>query len=185
MPPMAPHRLLLLAGLGLLAAPFLGACASPLGGRDIEVAAGPIVGPGVGAFVSAAQLMLERERFLVHVEVGYAHSTLDPGIDRVGRPVDEGWDQVYGGFRVTTSPAARAHWVARGGAAWVRAQGDPEYFDDPGDYGGAYLGVGYVRRLTEHLSTGPALTLYGVLPEGSEDDGGVVPQLAWHLAWHL
>ncbi|MEW6074011.1 MAG: hypothetical protein AB1726_15625 [Planctomycetota bacterium] len=178
--PRRPPALLALA-LALLA----GACASPLGGRDLHLGAAAVWGPRLGGEIRAAQLALERPRFDVLVEASVAHESLDPAVSPQGERVDEGWDQVQAGLAIVTDPRGDASWVGRAGVVWLRAQGDPVVLDAPLDYGGGYLGIGRLHRLNEHLSTGPELTLLGVLPEGSGDAGGVVPQLAWRLVWRL
>jgi len=168
-----------------LAALSAAGCASPLGGEEIELAAGPVVGPGVGILASGSQRMLEGRRIDLHVEAGLAHQGLDDDVDHRGRRVTKGWDQVFLGLKAVRGTDEGHRWVARAGAVWLRAQGDPVFLDEPTDYGGVFFGVGYEHRLSEHLSTGPDFALIGAFPEAAGGGAGVVPQLAWRLVWHL
>ena len=141
-------------------APFLAAlalgsaCASPLGGRDFELAAGASALPGPGVVVGASQRMAVVDEKEIDVEIDWTHQWLDTGVENQRRRGDDS-DQVRLGFRVRWPEAEPDRWTARVGVAWLRAQGDPEFLDLPGDYGGAYLGLGYDFELSEHLLTGP------------------------------
>jgi len=161
-------------------AALLGACASPLGGEDIDLGVGASALPGLGVTVSASQRMTSTENARIDVEFGWTHQELDDHPDGT----DEDWEQVQLGLLWEKDPLEAQHWIARAGVVWLRAQGDPVYLDDPGDYGGVYLGVGYRWETSPHLSTGPDFSLLLVDGEGRQC-GGVVPQLAWRLVWHL
>lgn len=156
------------------------ACASPLGGEDLDLGVGASGLPGYGFVVSAAQRMTSTENFRVDLEIDWTHQELDDDPDGT----DEDWEQVRLGFLFERNPAATRHWTARTGFVWLRAQGDPVYLDDPGDYAGMYLGLGHVWDVSPHLSHGPDFSLLLVDGEGSQS-GGLVPQIAWRLVWHF
>jgi hypothetical protein len=172
----------LLPGIGLLALIAMVSCAAPHGGENFQLAAGPVAGPGIGVGASIGQTVHEGERRRILVEAGLMHQRLDDDLDNTGRPLREGWDQATLGVRIESTATEGGRWSLRGGAVWVRAQGDPVFLDEPADYGGVYLGAGLEWRFSRHLSMGPELTLFGLLPEGSGRTGGIVPQLAWRVA---
>lgn len=153
---------------------------APLGGEDVEVGVGASALPGYGATVSFSQRMLQVEHARLDLEVEVAFQRLGEDPDAT----DGDWQQVRMGFLGRTDPAGARHWTARAGMALLRAQGDPVYLDAPGDYGGGYVGVGYLVDVGAHVSTGPDLSLFVVDGEGS-NRGGLVPQVAWRLVWRL
>jgi len=156
------------------------ACASPLGGEDIDVGVGASGLPGYGVTASIAQRMANTANGRVDFELQWTHQELEDDPDGP----DEDWEQVQLGWRYKYAPEADRHWVASVGAVWLRAQSDPKFLDAPGDYGGAYLGLGYRWDMGPHLSLGPDVTLLFVEGEGSLG-GGVIPQFALRLVWHL
>jgi len=181
---MPPPLRRVFSGALALALGLLAGCAAPLGGEDFTLAVGPAASPGLGLHLSGAQRMYEGERFDLSAEVGFVQQALRSMYDDRGRCRDSGWSQALFGFQAATHPRDGARWIGRAGVTWLRAMGDPVFLDEPGDYGGFFVGLGYERRIGEHLSTGPDLTLLGLLPEGS-GSGGVMPQLAWRIIWHL
>ena len=165
----------------MLLLPLLtGACASSLGGEDIDLGVGASVLPGYGVNVAASQRMASTENTRIDLEFDWTHQELDD--DPEG--TDEDWEQVRLGIRWKKDPLEKQHWIARAGVVWLRSQGDPVYLADPGDYGGVYLGLGYQWETSPHLSTGPGFSLLLVEGEGSHG-AGVVPQFVWQLVWHL
>jgi hypothetical protein len=79
---------------------------------------------------------------------------------------DGGFYQVQMGVKQVGSPGHDAHLFFRYGLTWFRANGDPEFIDDPGDYFGAYGGVGYEWRIGERWWIGPEATVNFVDGEG-------------------
>lgn len=152
--------------------------------ENFEITVGLVAGPSLGVGGTISQVMYEGKRRW-RLEGGLATAGLDEDLDNTGRAVDEGWDQATLGVRVEAIDEGTSHWSLRGGVAWVRAQGDPVFLDEPADYGGVYVGGAWQWELSEHVSTGPELTVFGLLPEGSGRTGGLVPQLAWRLIVHF
>ena len=159
---------------------LLGACASPLGGEDIDLTVGASALPGYGVTTGIAQRMTTTENARIDLEFDWTRQKVDDDPDGT----DDSWQQIQLGLLWKKDPLETRHWIARAGVAWLRAQGDPVYLDEPGDYGGVYLGLGYLWETSPHLSTGPDFTLLFVEGEGSQG-GGLIPQIAWRLVWHL
>ncbi|HED64539.1 MAG TPA: hypothetical protein ENJ09_03185 [Planctomycetes bacterium] len=171
-----------LAGtVGILA--LAAGCASPLGGRDLELGAGLSAIPGAGASVSFSQRMHSGPSGRIDAIVDLTHQRVDRAVGAHGR-VGNGFDQVRAGLRWRSTPDEPETWALRGGIAWLRAEGDPLLLSEPGDYGGGFLGIGYEWSLSPHLVCGPELTLQYFISEGN-GDAGLVPELAWHVLWKL
>lgn len=171
--------LALTLGFGL-AFGLCGACAAPLGGEDVDVAVGASGLPGYGVTASLSQRMTNTANGRVDFAFAWTHQELgDDSSDS-----DEDWEQVQLGWLYKHASEAKRHWLASAGAVWLRAQSDPKFLDEPGDYAGVYLGLGYQWDTSPHLSLGPDFTLLFVEGEGSLS-GGVIPQLALRLVWHL
>ena len=94
------------------------------------------------------------------------------------------WSQIQSGLKLSFQPKERRHWTLRTGVVWLRAAGEPNLLDEPGDYGGFYVGGGFEAEITEHLTVGPAVVLMPVFMEGSQDLE-LVPQLTWRFIWRL
>ncbi|MHC4549574.1 MAG: hypothetical protein ACYTEZ_12445 [Planctomycetota bacterium] len=88
--------------------------------------------------------------------------------------------QIQAGVKQVTSPGHRQRWVFRYGATWFRATGDPNILELPGDYFGAFGGVGYEWYLSPRLLVGPEVVVNVVNGEGSTD-WELLPQLALNL----
>lgn len=164
-----------------VAALFLAsACQSPLGGEDIDLALAASGLPGIGASAGLAQRVGSVRGLRLDAEVSWTHQELsDEG------PRGDDWDQVFGGLRLGDPSEAELRRSVRAGITWLRADGDPEFLDDPGDYGGVYLGGGLAWRIARSLSSGPELTFSAVDSEGSKSGSGLTAELAWRLVWHL
>jgi hypothetical protein len=98
---------------------------------------------------------------------------------------DDDWDEVRAGLKLRPAGEETAPWFGRAGAVWLRAEGEPEFLDGPGDYGGLYLGAGLQFALAPAWRTGPEVTVLGVDAEGSRGGSGVVAELAWRFTWQL
>ena len=93
---------------------------------------------------------------------------------------DGGFYQVQMGVKQVGSPGHDNHLFFRYGLTWFRANGDPELIDDPGDYFGAYGGVGYEWRLGERWWIGPEVTLN--IAEGEAALGTeLLPQVGFNV----
>jgi hypothetical protein len=93
---------------------------------------------------------------------------------------DGGFYQVQMGVKQVGSPGHDRHLFFRYGVTWFRANGDPEMIDDPGDYFGAYGGVGYEWRLGERWWIGPEATLNVTDGEGGLGSE-ILPQVGFNV----
>ena len=157
-----------------------GACRSPLGGEDIDLSIAASGLPAFGASAGLAQRIGSVHGLRLDAELAWTHQELpDEG------PRGDDWDQVFGGVRLGDPANAELRRSLRAGITWLRAEGDPQFLDDPGDYGGVYLGGGLTWRIARSLSSGPELTLSALDSEGSKSGSGFTAELAWRLVWHL
>ena len=161
---------------------FLGcACASPLGGEDLELSLGASALPGAGALAGLSQRLWEGEHRRLDFEMQYVHQELADE----GPSGDNDWDELRGGLRLRSPSQASTVWFASTGAVWLRARGEPEVLDAPDDYGGVYLDLGLAFALTPSLATGPDLSFLAVDAEGDRSGGGTLTELAWRIVWKL
>ena len=95
---------------------------------------------------------------------------------------DGGFYQVQMGVKQVASPGHDRHLFFRYGLTWFRANGDPPMIDDPGDYFGAYGGVGYEWRLGKRWWFGPE-----VLINVADGEGAIgsefLPQVGLNLSF--
>ena len=172
----APSRAaLLVLALALL---FVGGCAAPTPGDDFELSTGLSVAPGAGAVVGFAQRIHATPRERYDLVLDWSRQSVDAAVSPIG---DEGdtLDFIRLGVRYR-----RAGWSARFGAAWVRAQGDPERLPGGRDYGGAHFGLGREFALGERFLTGPEVLVHYVDSEGT-GTSGVLTEFVWRLTWRL
>ena len=158
-------------------------CASPLGGENLEIGAGVSGLPRVGGLISVSQRMHTAPWGRLDFELDLVHQELKTDESETGHR-DDDFDQVRLGLRWRLEPVEPRTLVLRLGVAWMRIQGDFKYLDEPADYGGGYLGVGYEFPLGDHAVTGPDFSLLLMDAEGT-GDSGFVPQLAWRILWKL
>jgi len=133
--------------------------------RESEVygAVGVVGLPSVGAHVTGGQYFSKRSPkydFAFELRAG-----AQGGDDSATQ--DGGFYQVQAGVKQVTSPGHDRRLVFRYGITWFRANGDPSVLSEPGDYLGAYGGVGYEWRLGSRFWLGPEVTLNLVDGEGS------------------
>jgi len=93
---------------------------------------------------------------------------------------DGGFYQVQMGVKQVCSPGYDQHLFFRYGLQWFRANGDPSIIDDPGDYFGAYGGVGYEWRLGKRWWIGPEATITYADGEGAVGSE-FLPQIGLNL----
>lgn len=121
------------------------------------------VGGGVSVEEAAGAVFLAGQR------VSAKHPKFDLFIDghivRQWGDVDLG--QIEVGALGILSPGHESHLYFRAGATWLRLVGDSDFIDEPGDYLGAYMGVGYQWDLTSRISCGPEFDIYLLGGEGS------------------
>jgi hypothetical protein len=164
---------------------FAAACASPRPGEDFELSIGPSLLPNIGVAASAGQAFhRSRASSWIFETNGVFQFLDDSDVADAGNSGAEDWYQLGGGVKVLFTPDERRHASLRAGVVWLRALGDVNLIDDPGDYFGFYVGGGFETELGRHLSTGPDLILMTVFPEGGGNPE-LVPQLAWRLIWRF
>lgn len=172
---MNASRLALASALTALAG-----CSSPLGGQDLDLALAAHALPGVGGGVGLSQRMGTFAGQRLDFEIALMHQELSEA-----GPRGDDWDQIWGGLRLGALERDGLSGTFRAGVTWLRVEGDPEYLDDPGDYGGLYAGAGLEWPVSAALSTGPEATVSAVDSEGSKSGAGLTGEIAWRLVWHL
>jgi hypothetical protein len=155
------------------------ACRSPLGGRELDLVLSAQGLPGVGAGLALAQRVLERGPRHLDFELGLERQEL-----RRRGPRGDDWTRAWAGLRWAAGEA-REHLEGRAGVTWLRSEGAHGDLEQPGDFGGAYIGAGWVWELAPALAMGPELVLLFVDAEGDDAGAGWLGQLAWRWIWHL
>lgn len=144
--------------LALLLALLLASCRSRIQPeRESELYGGiGVVGlPSVGGQLTAGQYFSKSwERFDLAFELRAAVQGGDDSATQSG-----GFYQLQMGVKQALSPGHDRRPFLRYGITWFRANGDPALVDDPGDYFGAYGGLGYEWRLGKRWWIGPEATI--------------------------
>ena len=151
--------------------------------HEFEFATGISTLPGVGTFVGVSQRIWDGPRVRADFETELVYQALDDDVASNG-DVGDDLGQFRFGLRFRRPGNDGPRWIGRFGGTWMRFQGDPVYLDDPRDYGGVYLGVGYEFPLGKRWITGPHVTVHFVASEGV-GDSGAVPEAAWRFAFKL
>lgn len=102
-----------------------------------------------------------------------------------GNPAAGDWYQIRAGMKIISTPKFRRHLTGRFGAVWLRAEGEPNILQDPGDYWGIYGGIGFETDLTPQISVGPELQVMLVTRDDEFDVETPIPQLNWHLIYWM
>lgn len=153
------------------------ACASPLGGDQLALALSGRVGPEAGVGVSLAQRLLERGDRHLDFELGVERQRLsDAG------PRGDDWTRAWGGLRLGPS-LSDGHLDGSAGVTWIRSEGSSSSVPHPGDYGGAFLSVGWLWELSPAWLTGPELSAMVVDSEGTRAGTESLVQIAWRWVW--
>jgi hypothetical protein len=146
--------------------------------RESEVYGGiGIVGlPSVGGQLTGGQYFSKScEKYDFAFEL---RAAVEGGDDSATQ--DGGFYQVQMGVKQILSPGHAEHLFFRYGLTWFRANGDPEIIDEPGDYFGAYGGVGYEWRLGKRWWIGPEALVNVAEGEGGLG-GAFLPQIGVNL----
>ncbi|MCK6459809.1 MAG: porin family protein [Planctomycetes bacterium] len=143
---------------------------------DLYGGVGVVGVPSVGGQVTAGQWFAKSsDKYDFAFEL---RAVVEAGDDSATQ--DGGFYQVQMGVKQVLSPGHDNHLFFRYGLQWFRANGDPAMIDDPGDYFGAYGGVGYEWRLGERWWIGPEATL--TLADGEGNLGTeFLPQVGLNL----
>lgn len=176
----APHRPApALHGSAALLVALAGACRTSGGPSEVAFTLGAQGLPGAGASATLAQRMRDHGDRRIDLELGLERQELpDEG------PQGDDWSRIWLGL-ASAAREPRSHWQARAGVTWLRTEAEAGGLEDPGDYGGGYVGAGYAFQLSPSLSTGPGATLLYVDSEGDRSGSGSVVQLVWTWTWHL
>ena len=165
-----------------LAATVLGLCAGACRSvteNELALALSARGLPGAGVGVELAQGILDPGGRRLDFELGLERQELgDEG------PDGDDWTRIWAGL-AAASAASGARFRAHAGVTWLRSEGEPAVLDEPGDYGGLYLGAGGLFPLAPALATGPDLSLLYVDAEGDRGGSGAVLELAWRWVWQL
>ena len=146
--------------------------------REIALALSAQGLPGFGAGAELSQCMVEGDERRIDLELGVERQELgDEG------PAGDDWTRIWAGLR--GSAPSGLGFQADAGVTWLRSEGETNELSDPGDYGGLYLGAGWLFALTPALDMGPDLTFLYVDSEGDRSGSGAVFELAWRWVWHL
>jgi hypothetical protein len=129
--------------------------------------------------VELSQCLVEGDGRRLDLELGLERQELSDA----GPTGDDDWTRIWVGLRGSAPSGTGLQ--AHGGVTWLRSEGETSALDDPGDYGGAYLGVGWLLALTPALDTGPDLSFLYVDSEGDRSGSGGLFELAWRIVWRL
>ncbi|MDF1700475.1 MAG: hypothetical protein P1V36_04885 [Planctomycetota bacterium] len=144
---------------------------------EVYVGAAATLSPGLGGGLQFGQVFTRSSLATWSFELmaGGQDTTEDLWFDENGE-----YAQIRGGVKATFQPCSCGHWTGRLGGTWLRSTASNEFMSTPGDYVGAYLGLGYEWDLGSRFATGPEFTLNAIAREGG-DDFEVLPQLNWHF----
>jgi len=132
--------------------------------------------PDVGASVTAGQWFskaLPDSDFAFELRAAYQRG--EDSATQSGKFV-----QIQVGVKQVTAPGHSRRLFFRYGVTWLRATGDPNIFELPGDYLGAFGAAGYEFYLTSRLVLSPEVVLNVVNGEGGTD-WEVLPQVGLSL----
>ena len=97
-----------------------------------------------------------------------------------GNPEAGNWTQLDLGLLHLTEGDGERAWSVRLGLVGFEARGEPNLVDEPGEYVGAYLGLGRFWSFGRGFAFGPEVTLVGAT---GEDPFALFPQLTWGFRW--
>jgi hypothetical protein len=141
-------------------------------------AAGPNLGLGFGA----GQVFARDRRAAWSIEMDAVFEPFDDLLLTEGTGT---FAQVRGGFKTSLCPAECRHPTFRMGMTWFRTTAEVSTLAaSPGDYVGAYVGVGYEWDIGSNFSTGPELSASFVSRE-RDFEVEILPRLSWHFIWKL
>jgi len=142
-------------GFALLLCLLAGACRSQaikdddVADRKFYVSAGLSALPQVGVGVGGGGRVSARENYDLYLEgegvVQFLNDT-DFNDDGFGGPGN--FYQVSFGLKHSFSPKSKRHLTVRYGGVWFQATGGQTILQQPGDYVGGYLGIGFETDLS-------------------------------------
>ena len=166
-------------------------CAVALLPSIAEAQAGPAPGdlrigvagsflPNLGFELGMERVIRRSSTSILSAEVRIMNQFLDDkAIVDDGDPEAGPWYQVRAGLARASSPDEDRRVTTAFGAVWLRAEGDPNWIQEPGDYAGLYAAVGFVADLTPTISMGPEATLMGVTHTDRFALVRPIPQVNW------
>lgn len=171
----------------ILALACAGGCRTRIAGHPRDWYAGGAFSaiPGVGFAGGGGKVFAQREKHDWAAEAQVVHHPFDDkdladdGFATHGRMT-----AVRAGFKHRFSPGHKRGATARYGVQFYRATGTPGIVDRPGDYFGAYAGIGFETELSRRWSMGPEFSI--AILEGEGAIGvEVVPTFFWHLIYNF
>jgi hypothetical protein len=179
------HRNLAFLAALLTAALLFAGCRSRVAGYERDWYAGGsfTAVPGVGLALEGGKVVARPDTFDLAVEAQIVRHFLDDKDFADDGEADHGrMTAVRLGLKHSTSPGAKRHATFRYGAQFYRATGVPGIVDRPGDYVGAYAGIGFETELSRNWTMGPEISVAVLRGEG--DIGvEVVPTFFWHFVF--
>jgi len=171
---------LMICGLSVLIA---AGCSAPEGGRDPRIGLAASVLPNAGLEAQGSILWKRRATVDWHLEASITQQVIDDtDFATDGNPAAGDFTQAGLSLRAVTAARDRRHWTLRTGVVWFRARGEPNVIDEPGDYFGLRIGVGFETDLSPRWSMGPELA---VIPAWGEGEFVILPQVTWGVRWRL
>ena len=138
---------------------------------DLGLAASVL--PNLGLAATASAPVRRTESVEWRVEARFTDQFVDDkSFSDNGMPEAGNWTQLELGVRAVFTPEEKSSWSVRFGAVGFEARGEPNIVDLPGDYAGAYVGVGRETRFAPNVSIGPEIV---VIAASGPDDFVLVP----------
>jgi len=141
--------------------------------------------PGVGLAAGGGKIFHRGEKHDWAAEAQIVRHFLDDtdfADDDLGAPGR--MTAVRAGLKHRMSPGHKRHATVRYGIQFYRATGTPGIVDDPGDYFGPYLGLGFETDLSRRWTMGPEISVAFLEGEGGLGSE-IVPTFFWHLFWNF
>ena len=176
---------------------FLAACggARPVTGPPAQALPSPApayldglgsVLPNMGVGLGLGRVLRRSDAATTFVEAQAIYQFLDDeDVASDGQPKAGPWYQIMAGLKRSSTPAGLRHVTSRIGAVWLRAEGEPNFIQEEGNYLGAYGGVGFETHLGPSLMVGPNVTILLITRDVHFSLARPVPQISWHASLGL
>jgi len=174
--------------LFVVAALALGGCRGPLGAappRTAYVEGAFAALPQLGVSAGGGAVLEHTEKGLFAVEGAGTYQFLsDDDLASDGRGTAGSFTQAHLGLKHSFLYQPRRHVTLRYGAMWFRMTGAPLIVEEPGDYYGLYVGLGFETDLSDHWTMGPEIRGAAVDRNGS---GGrdFLAEFFWHVIFYF
>jgi len=170
-------------GLALLFSTLLTSCGSTGWAKDLHGGAAFSAVPNLGVSLAAGQTFdRNSERTWTFEFEGTFQPWDDEDLSDDGNVHSGDVTQIQMGVKRTSDPLDWRHWTQRYGAGWLRARGEPNVIQQPGDYELLYAGFGFETHLTKSITMGPELSLM-IAQREKQSSIDFIPQFNWHITW--